>query len=155
MTPPGAERAGSERAVEALLRLREIEDQDARLRLQQIHMDVARLEREIFLLERRCESVVRRGGDRVLHERILLDALLRITLERRRELKDRKHEAEGVLEEYLRVKGQKDAVHSLQKRRRLEREALEERRADEVACDMAASGNLRDIGDCREGPCES
>src|SRR5262245_32838535 len=127
------------RANEALLRLREAEDRGASVKVRRKQMEIARLKRELKGLMERRSAVIRRGGAHVLRERLLLDALMKITLERGRELQSLMSEATALLGEYREARNRRDAVLSLRERRLAEREAVISRRDEEAASDAAAT----------------
>ena len=129
---------GNLRAVKALLRLRDLEDRDAKVKLQKKQMEIHRVAREIASIKKRRENVIRRGGAHVLRERLLLDALMEL-LRRRSEVLGRlKVQAGLLLEKYQEAKGRKDALANLHARKREEREYHMMRRADELAGDTTS-----------------
>ena len=134
----------STRAVEALLRVSEIEDHKAREALLLKQRQVRELEIELSALRKRRDSVIRRGGAHVLHERLLLDALLKIALKRNRELKLLEEKATLLLETYREANQRKKAVSELRERLRLEREMVAARRGEEAAGDLAATSMVRE-----------
>ena len=103
-------------------------------------------------MERRG-AVIRRGGGHVLRERLLLDALMKITLERGRELKALKSEATLLLGEYREARNRRDAVSSLRERRVAEREMRISRRDEEAAGDAAATRITLERGKPEETLC--
>jgi hypothetical protein len=109
-------------------------------------MEIARLKRELKGLMERRSAVIRRGGAHVLRERLLLDALMKITLERGRELKALKSEAVSLLGDYREARNRRDAVLSLRERRLAEREAVISRRDEEAASDVAATRIMLEHG---------
>jgi flagellar biosynthesis chaperone FliJ len=141
------------RAITALLRLREKQSQDAGVRLGRKHVEVALVEREIDRLRKRRENVVRRGGAQVLRERLLLDALMAIVIERRRDLGALRGEAGRLLEEYREARGRRDAVEALRRKEWRRIESVLERRADEAASDLAAARKIREAQIAEEAPC--
>lgn len=127
------------RAIEALLRLRDIEDRSASVKVRLKQMEITRIQDGLKGLTARRGAVIRRGGAHVLRERLLLDALMKITLERGRELKSLKSEAASLLGEYREARNRRDAVSSLRDRRLAESEARISRRQEEAAGDAAAT----------------
>lgn len=144
----------SREALKALLRIREIEDQEVRSRLHEAQAAIAQLEGEIAALKRRRDGVIRRGGGQVLRERRLLDEIMRVTLRKARELETLRLEAFRLVEEHLEARNRKDAVRSLRDRRRAEVETERERRRDQAACDVAAARKARGRREEREAPWE-
>jgi hypothetical protein len=142
----------SRRALGALLKIREIEDQGVRLSLHQKQAEIARVEEEMAVLRKRRESVIRRGGGEVLRERRLLDEIARLSLRKARELEALRREAEGLIEAYLATRKNKDAVKLVHDRLEAKAEVESERRADQASCDLAASRinrTTRDDGEAR------
>ena len=133
-------------AVDALLRVSEIEDHKARKAYLAKLRQVREVEAQLGLLQKRRDSVLRRGGALFLHERILLDALLKITLERKRDLERLQAQATALLDAYRAANGRKQAVSELRRKRRSERDLAAARRGEEVAGDLAADRIVRDRG---------
>jgi hypothetical protein len=133
-------------AVDALLRVSEIEDHKARKAYLAKLRQVRELESQLAHLQKRRESVLRRGNVLFLHERLLLDALLKITLERKRDLDRLRAQATALLNAYREANGRKQAVSELRRKRRSERELAVQRRSEEAAGDLAASRIVRERG---------
>ena len=148
---PGNDR--SIHAVSALLRLRETEESRSRVKVHRKQTEMARIRQGLEGMRKRREAVLRRGGAHVLRERLLLDALMKITLERGRELEALQSEAAALLEDYREAKGRRDAVLRLRDRRCAEREERILRRAEEAAGDVAAARITREREKPEEGPC--
>lgn len=147
--------ARSRQALDSLLRIREIEDQGARLSLYEVQAEIARVEAEIAALQERRESVIRRGGGHVLRERRLLDEIARLSLRKARELDVLRGEAEGLVKAYLEARSNKDAVRSLRDRSVEKARVESERIADQSACDLAASRRTRTPREDREATWEA
>jgi hypothetical protein len=134
--------------------VREQRDRQARANLQRKQKEIADLEAEIARLEKRRAAVIRRGGSQVLRERLVLDALTRITLERRATAVAVRREVARLLEDYLTARAQLDAVRNVRRERREERESVLERHAEQVGCDSASARRVRDAVAPVEEPCE-
>jgi hypothetical protein len=132
------------RAADALCRLREVEDRQAQGRFHCKQMEIQKLKGEIANLEKRRGSVLRRRSGHVLRERLLLDALMKIALERGRQLEALNLQAGVLLSDYRDARSRKDAAGTLRKRRRAEQEAQVARRAEEFTADLLASRRLRE-----------
>jgi len=139
-----AEREKALRSADALHRLREVENRQAQGRLYLKQMEIQRLKGQIEGLKQRRSRLLGRRDGQVLRERLLLDALLRTTLERGFELEALNLQAAVLLADYRAAHGRRDAAASLRDRRRAEREARLERRVDEVTNDILAARRLRE-----------
>ncbi|MBI4602750.1 MAG: hypothetical protein HY721_12405 [Planctomycetes bacterium] len=142
------------KAVDALCRLREVEDRQARGRLYTKRTEIARLQREIEHLKARRERAGQRRGPDVLRDRLLLDALVKVSLERRRALEALGLQAAVLLEECREAHARKDAALRLKERRRAEEEIRASRRAESSVADLAAALRARE-GRGEEGSCDS
>lgn len=125
--------------MDALLRLKEVQDQKSREAFVEKQRQVADLEQEIAALRARRDAVVNRSGGHALHERLLLDALIKRSVERTRVLDTLREEADALLNDYRQTTNSKKAVSALQARRASEQEKLVLRRGEEAANDLAAS----------------
>lgn len=133
--------------MEALLRLKEVQDQTSRDAYLDKQRQVTALEQEIGALRARKDAIVNRSGGHALHERLLLDALIKRMVERTRVLDALRRESEALLDSYRQTANSKKAVSALQARRSSEQAQLDVRRDEEVASDLAASrGSKRRLG---------
>lgn len=132
------------RAADALYRLREVEDRQAQGRLHFKQMEIQRLKGEIENLKKRRGTVLRRRSGHVLRERLLLDALMKIALERGRQLEALSLQAAVLLSDYREARSRRDAAASLRNRRKAERQAQVVRRTEEFTADLLASRRLRE-----------
>jgi hypothetical protein len=154
MTQPRAAESRSLRAIDALLRLRDLKGRKTKAKLQLKKAEISRARAEIELLRRKRDLVLRQASGRVLQQRLYSDALTRIVLERRRELERLEAEAAVLIESYLEAKGRRDAVSRLRDRRVLDKETLMERRSEERAQDAAAARSAGASAAREEDPCE-
>ena len=154
MNPQARETTRSLRSLDALLQLREKQNQDAGVKLRRKHMQISRVERELAYLKKRRDNVIRRGGAQVLRERLLLDALMTIVLERQQELQALRADAAELLEGYRETRSRRDIVESLHERQRTRMEVMAERRTDEAAADLAATRKFREGRPYQEESCE-
>lgn len=145
---------GPVRALEALLRLREMEHQGAKVRLQLKQAEVVRLEQEIALLRKRRNDVIRRGGAHDIKDRLFLDGLMRSLLERKRELEALRQELSASLGAYRTAKSRKEVVSRVKDRRRAEVELALARKEDIQASDLSATRKMRERREREEDPCE-
>jgi hypothetical protein len=132
------------RTLGTLLKLRDIEHRQAKRRLQDKQVRIAEMNGDIERLKRSRDAVIRRGGGRVLRERLLLDAILRRTTS----------EAQGLLLDYREAKKRRDVISEARDREVQEREARAERAADLVACDAVAGRKAREAGHREEEACD-
>ena len=132
------------RAADALYRLREVEDRQAHGRLHFKQNEIQRLKGELEGLKTRRGTILRRRSGHVLRERLLLDALMQIALERGRQLEALNLQAAVLLSDYREARSRRDAAASLRNRRRAERQAQVTRRAEEFTADLLASRRLRE-----------
>lgn len=148
---PGQSR--SRQAIQALLKLREIQNDDAGLKVRQKQAEITRSEQEIARLRSRRDNVIRRGGERVLEERLLLDALMKLLLRRKEEHARLCEEAEVLMQRYLEATSKRDAVRSLESREARRTGAVRDRRKEQIAGDQAAARRLLDRVGPGEEPC--
>ena len=148
----GADR--SLRTVEALHRVRELQSRKARMLLQEKQGEVRSLRAEIERLRRRRGAIIQRGGALELKDRMLLDALARIALEKGREIEVLKLQAALLLDAYRDARARSEAVEKLRDRRRDDRESALRRRVEEAAGDAAAWRAVQEREGPEEAPCE-
>jgi len=154
MTQPGAAESRSLRAIDALLRLRDLKGRKAKAKLQLKKAEISRARAEIESLRRKRDLALRKASGRVLQQRLFSDVLTRIVLERKREVDRLEAEAAALVESYLEAKGRRDAVSRLRDRRVQEKETLMERRSEERAQDAAATRSARISAAGEEDRCE-
>jgi hypothetical protein len=143
------------RAVEALHRVRRLQSRKSRRLLEEKQGEVRTLRLEIERVRRRRQAIIQRGGALELKERMLLDALARIALEKGREIEVLKLQAAILLEAYREARARSDAVEKLRDRRREERDQAVDRRAEEAAGDAAAWRAVQERAEeIEEAPCE-
>jgi hypothetical protein len=148
MTSPDAAPRSS-RALEALLKQRDLQTEDARGRLARKQQEIALLHAEVVGLERRRSGILERTGD-VLRSRIALDAIIDLLLGRRRRLRALRSEALRLLEAYRESSARRDAVRHVRDRRVEEAETVRRRRVDEMVTDLAAARMHREARESRE-----
>lgn len=148
----GADR--SLRTVEALHRVRKIQSRKARALLEQKQGEVRSLQAEIQRMRKRRDAIIQRGGALQLKDRMLLDALARIALEKGREIQILKLQAAILLDTYREARARSEAVEKLRDRRREDRESALHRRAEEAAGDTAAWRAVQERERPEEAPCE-
>ena len=149
---PGADR--SLRTVEALHRVRKIQSTKARVLLEQKQGEIRLLHAEVQRLRRRRDAIIHRGGGLELKDRMLLDALARLALEKGREIQVLKLQAAILLDAYREARARSDAVEKLRDRRREDRESILHRRAEEAAGDTASWRAVQERERPEEAPCE-
>jgi flagellar biosynthesis chaperone FliJ len=154
-TRPATPGSYAARAVDALLRLREIEEQKSRETLLFKQKEVWELERELDRLRERRDSVLARGGAGILAERLLLDALLQAILRRNRELESLRKDARQLIDRFRTANQKRKAVGELREKQKVERETNLERRLEEAAGDLAATRLLaenrrREVDACHD-----
>jgi hypothetical protein len=142
------------RTLGTLLKLRDIEHRQAKRRLQDKQVRIAEMNGDIERLKRSRDAVIRRGGGRVLRERLLLDAMTQNEIEKRRVLRRTTSEAQGLLQDYREAKKRRDVISEARDREVQEREARAERAADLVACDAVAGRKAREAGHREEEACD-
>jgi hypothetical protein len=99
---------------------------------------VASLQAEIARVRRRRAAIIQRGGALALKDRMLLEALARIGLEKDRECRVLGLEAGLLLDDYKQASARRDAAESLRDRKQADRDAALDRRTEEAAGDAAA-----------------
>jgi len=125
--------------VQALHRVRHVEYRQAEARMHLKSMEILKLKAELQGLKERRAAVLRRPTTNVLRERILLDSLVKLSVERTRKLEALSLQSAVLLGEYRLAKSRKDAAEKLRERRRLEEELVTARREDEAALVLTAS----------------
>ena len=150
--PAGADR--SLRTVEALHRVRRIQSTKARVLLEQKQGEVRLLQAEIRRVQKRRDAIIQRGGGLELKDRMLLDALARMALEKGRQIQVLKLQAAILLDAYREARARSDAVEKVRDRRREDRESLLHRRAEEAAGDAASWRAVQERDRSEEAPCE-
>jgi hypothetical protein len=130
--------------VSTLLRVRDVEHRQAEARLQSKQREILRLKREIEGLRQRRKAVLSRRSEPDLRERLLLDALMKVTLERGRQLQALDLQSAVLLSEYRDAKSRLDAAESFRERKHRERELVMTRREEEAASLIAASRGSRE-----------
>jgi hypothetical protein len=148
----GADRSLS--AAETLHRIRKIESRRARVLLAEKQGEVRSLLSEIVRVRERRAAIIQRGGTFDLKDRILLDALVRIALEKGRRVEVLKLEAAVLLDAYRDARARSEAAEKLRDQRRDDREAALRRRAEEAAGDAAAWRAVQERERPEEVPCE-
>lgn len=126
-------------AIQALLRVRDVELRRAEGALQKQQRKVCELESDVLRLKRRCEQLRGRAQGSILRQRRMLDALVRLKLSRASELECAKREADSLLPVLHIAQGRRDAVFRLWSRRRLDRDNARLRRQETEAADLAAA----------------
>lgn len=140
-------------AIQALLRVRDVELRRAEGALQRQRRKVYELETDVLRLKERCERLRPGAGDgeNVIDRRRVLDALIRAKLARRAELEGARKEANDLLPALCSAQGRRDAVFRLWSRRRLDRAITSQRRQDAAASDLAAAKRVRRAADAADG----
>ncbi len=137
--------------VKTLHRVRDVERRQAEARLHSKRMEILRLKQELEGLKQRRRAVLIRRGGPVLRERLLLDALMKITLERGRQLDALNLQSAVLFADYRESKSRRDAAATLHDRRRAERDLVLMRREEEASTLLAAA---RAFQKKVEEPCE-
>ena len=142
-------------AEDSLHLLRDMEAREAKAKLRMAQARISAQLLELVRLRRRRETILKRGGASVLEDRLLIEALVRRRIEKTRELEGMTAQAAILLARYREARDRRDAVARLRERRRLEREAVAERRSDEAAGAAAAWRIISERDEREEGSCES
>jgi len=140
--PPSS---GRWKAVSSLLRVRDVEQRQSEARLHLKRMEIARLREELSSLRARRTAVIQRGGSGVLKERLLLDALVQISLERTRRLEALNLQSAVLVAEYRLAKSRKDAAKSLKDRCGRARDLVISRRNEETSALLARARASREL----------
>jgi hypothetical protein len=140
--------------VTTLYRVRDVEHRQAEARLHSKQREILRLKEELDGLKQRRRAVVSRRGGQVLRERLLLDALMKVSLERGRQLEALSLQSAVLLSEYREARSRREAAASLRERKRKEHELVVARREEEAAALIAASRGLRERDRLEEEACE-
>lgn len=129
--------------VSTLLRVRDVEHRQAQARLQSKQREILHLKQELERLKERRRAVLGRRGGQVLRERLLLDALMKVSLERGRQLEALGLQSAVLFSEYREARSRREAALSLRDRKRREEDLILLRREESAAALIAASRGLR------------
>ena len=138
------------RAVHALHKVREVEERQAEARLHLKRMEVLKLRGSIQSLDDRKSVILQRCGGSLLRDRMLLDSLVRLSLERRRQLAALDLQSAVLLAEWRQARARKDATRSLREKRQREVNLILERRGDEATSLLAAVRLSREVEEAEE-----
>lgn len=142
------------KTMDALYRVRDVEERQAGARLHAKRMEIHKLRTELDGLKQRRGAVLLRQSGEVLRERLLLDALFKVSLDRARRLEALSLQSAVLLGDWRQAKTRKDAAEALRERRRRERELLSTRREDLAASMLASARSQREKMLKEEDPCE-
>ena len=130
-------------AIQALLRVRDLELRQVEGALQKQQRKVFELQSDVLRLGERCQRLRPTDSRNVIERRRALDALIRAKLERRAELECAKKEVTDLLPVLHGAQGRRDAVFRLWSRRRLDRAITSQRRQEAAAADLAATKRVQ------------
>ncbi len=142
------------KTMDALFRVRDVEERQAGARLRAKRMEILKLRTELESLRERRNAVLMRHGGEVLRERLLLDALFKLSLDRSRQIDALSLQSAVLLGDWRQAKTRKDAAEDLRQRRHRERELVATRREDQATAMLAAARSQREKTLHEEEPCE-